>query len=148
MQAVLIPLLSTRPVCSPRKGSAGWLAACMAACMADSNALLALTTTNVNNLCQGIHYREIRHVNNGIGYIPIWCTYPVNTKHLYNICTTLDKRRRRWADVVQMLYKCFLFAGMCMQKFFCAPAAHIQQNWCLFISTLLLYCGYPPLIIF
>ena len=35
-----------------------------------------------------------------------------NTKHLYNICTTLDQRRRRWADVVQMLYKCFVFAGM------------------------------------
>ena len=24
----------------------------------------------------------------------------------------LDQRRRRWADVVQMLYKCFVFAGM------------------------------------
>ena len=37
---------------------------------------------------------------------------PVNTKHLYNICTMLDQRRRRWADVVQMLYKCFVFAGI------------------------------------
>ena len=36
--------------------------------------------------------------------------YPVNTKHLYSICTMLDQRRRRWADVVQMLYKCFVFA--------------------------------------
>ena len=34
-----------------------------------------------------------------------------NTKHFYNICTMLDQRRRRWADVVQMLYKCFVFAG-------------------------------------
>ena len=25
---------------------------------------------------------------------------PVNTKHLYNIYTMLDQRRRRWADVV------------------------------------------------
>ena len=25
----------------------------------------------------------------------------------YNICTTSDQRRRRWADVVQMLYKIF-----------------------------------------
>ena len=33
----------------------------------------------------------------------------VNTKHLCNICTMLDQRRRRWADVVQMLYKCFVF---------------------------------------
>ena len=29
---------------------------------------------------------------------------PVNTKHLYYICTMLDQRRRRWADIVQMLY--------------------------------------------
>ena len=37
--------------------------------------------------------------------------YPVNTKHLCNICTMLDQRRRRWAEVVQMLHKCFVFAG-------------------------------------
>ena len=37
--------------------------------------------------------------------------HPVNTKHLYNICTMLDQRRRRWADVVQILYKCFVFTG-------------------------------------
>ena len=36
---------------------------------------------------------------------------PVNAKHLYNICTMLDRRRRRWADVEQLLYKCVLFAG-------------------------------------
>ena len=36
---------------------------------------------------------------------------PVNTKHLYNICTMLDQCRRRWDDAVQMLYKCFEFAG-------------------------------------
>ena len=38
-------------------------------------------------------------------------SYPLTTKHLYNICAMLDQRRRRWADVVQMLYKCFVFAG-------------------------------------
>ena len=37
---------------------------------------------------------------------------PVNTTHLYNFCTMLCQRRKRWADVVQMLHKCFLFAGM------------------------------------
>ena len=37
------------------------------------------------------------------GYIP------VNTKHLYYICTMLDQSRRRWADVVQMLYIMFCF---------------------------------------
>ena len=29
----------------------------------------------------------------------------------YNICTMFDQRRGRCADVVQMLYKCFVFAG-------------------------------------
>ena len=37
---------------------------------------------------------------------------PANTKHLYNICTMLGQCRRRWADVVQMVYKCFVFAGI------------------------------------
>ena len=27
------------------------------------------------------------------------------------MCTMLGQRRRRWAYVVQMLYKCFVFAG-------------------------------------
>ena len=32
-----------------------------------------------------------------------------NTNHLYNICTTLYQLRRRWSNIVQMLYKmCFL----------------------------------------
>ena len=38
--------------------------------------------------------------------------FPVHAKHLYIICTMLDQRRRRYADVVQMLYKCFVFAGL------------------------------------
>ena len=33
-------------------------------------------------------------------------------KHLYNICTTSARRLRRWADIVQMLYKCFVLAGI------------------------------------
>ena len=40
---------------------------------------------------------------------------PVNTKHLYNICATSAQRQRRWADVVQMLYKCFVFTGISQQ---------------------------------
>ena len=48
--------------------------------------------------------------------------YPVNTKHLYNICTMLGQCRRRWADVVQMLYKCFVFAGYC-RVCSCLPGA-------------------------
>ena len=36
---------------------------------------------------------------------------PANTKHLYNICTTSTQRLWRWFNIVQMLYKCFVFAG-------------------------------------
>ena len=48
-----------------------------------------------------------------------WCNgTPVNTTHLglYNICTMLKQRRRRWADVVQMLYRCLVFAGTAYYK--------------------------------
>ena len=41
-----------------------------------------------------------------------------NTNHLYNMCTMLDQRRRRWADVVEMLYKCFVFAGIIISIWF------------------------------
>ena len=46
------------------------------------------------------HVRFLSEQNtfNCYGY-PVRCN-PVNTKHLYNICTMLDQRRRRWADVV------------------------------------------------
>ena len=36
---------------------------------------------------------------------------PVNTKHLYNICTTAAQRLRRWSNIVQMLYKCLCLLG-------------------------------------
>ena len=43
---------------------------------------------------------------------PLVAWFPVpNTKQLYNICTTAAQRLRRWSNVVQMLYKCFVFAG-------------------------------------
>ena len=37
--------------------------------------------------------------------------HSANTKHLYNICTMLDQRRRCWADVVQNVIQMFVFAG-------------------------------------
>ena len=37
---------------------------------------------------------------------------PGNTNHLYKICTTLAQRFWRWTNIVQMLYKCFVFAGI------------------------------------
>ena len=36
-------------------------------------------------------------------------------KHLYNICTTSAQRLRRWSNFVQMLCKCFVFAGMVLR---------------------------------
>ena len=38
----------------------------------------------------------------------------------------LDQRRRRWADVVQMLYKCFLFAGV--GRMIISPLLSLIQN--------------------
>ena len=32
--------------------------------------------------------------------------------HLHSICTTTAQRLRRWSNVVQMLYTCFVFAGL------------------------------------
>ena len=52
---------------------------------------------------------------------------PVITKHLYNICTMLVQRRRRWADIGQMFYKCFVFAGY-------GPA--ITQPWSIVYSMI------------
>ena len=44
----------------------------------------------------------------------------ITTTHLYNICTMLSQRQRRWDDAVQMLYTCFVFAGM-----------FVKQSWLL-----------------
>ena len=35
-----------------------------------------------------------------------------HTKQLYNLCIMLDQRRKRWADIVHILYKCFVLAGI------------------------------------
>ena len=43
---------------------------------------------------------------------------PSNTQHMYNICKLLDQLQERWADVVQISYKCFVFAGMETKGFF------------------------------
>ena len=38
--------------------------------------------------------------------------YLANTKHLYNLCRTSAQRLRHWSNIAQMLYKCFVFAGI------------------------------------
>ena len=52
---------------------------------------------------------------------------PVNTKHLYNFCTMLDQRRRRWADVVQMLCKCLVFTGWRLTDFHLCTAGLLDH---------------------
>ena len=41
----------------------------------------------------------------------ICCKYPVIAKHFYNICTMPGQRRRRWADIVQILEICLCLLG-------------------------------------
>ena len=65
-------------------------------------------------LCFGANYR-LHYQSSVIRSITaekaqsVHTVYPANMKHLNNICTMLEQRRRRWADFVQMLYKCFVF---------------------------------------
>ena len=70
---------------------------------------------NVLNVTRQKTMHHTRVGRAGAIVLPLWldqtCTDPVNSKHLYNICTTLDQRRRRLADFVQMLCKCFVFTG-------------------------------------
>ena len=53
----------------------------------------------------------LQHLYQGDELITELRTHPANTKHLYNICTTSAQRLRRWSNIIQMLYKCFVFAG-------------------------------------
>ena len=49
--------------------------------------------------------------------------------HLYNICTMLAQRLRRWANIVQMLYKCFVFAGVALsEELFLPHIIHMPHN--------------------
>ena len=41
---------------------------------------------------------------------------PVNTKHLYTICTMFVQCRGRWPVNVQMLQKCFVFTGWTLSR--------------------------------
>ena len=41
----------------------------------------------------------------------VFLVQPSKRKTLCGLCAMLDQRRRRWADVVQMLCRCFVFAG-------------------------------------
>ena len=43
-------------------------------------------------------------------FIFLLTAIPANTKHLYNTCTSSAQQLRRWSNIVQLLYKCFVFA--------------------------------------
>ena len=45
------------------------------------------------------------------------------TKHLYNICTASAQRLRRWPNIKQMLYKCFVLTGFSNLSFI------LLQGW-------------------
>ena len=68
---------------------------------------------------------------------------PVSAKHLYNICTMLDQRRRRWTDVVQMLYKILCWLGrparLRANAFHVGPAPRrplaVRYQWYLWFLT-------------
>ena len=57
-----------------------------------------------NNFCEIPKFAKIKttRILTDLQYVS---SSPASTKHLYNICTMLDQRRRRLADVVQMFYK-------------------------------------------
>ena len=54
----------------------------------------------------------------------------------------LDQRRRRWADVVQMLYKCFVLVGIRVfviligRYIYPANQMHKMPLFCLFMYVL------------
>ena len=66
--------------------------------------------------------------------------FPINTKDLYNICTMSDQRRKRWVNVVQMLYKCFVFARIMQNNSFYWTHdchSHFENNMCAIIFVVM-----------
>ena len=58
-------------------------------------------------------------------------------KHCYNICTTSAQRLRRCSNIVQILYKCFVFTGSTL---------NIHHIHCCFLTTLrLIYWPTPSI---
>ena len=62
-----------------------------------------------------------------------------NTKHLYNICTTPAQCPRRWPNIVQMLYKCFVFAGSpIIPETWMPDIEHVNKSVSLITHSLIL----------
>ena len=73
--------------------------------------------TVITYMC--LRFNHERNVLNTICYLIFYNTnkftinnFSANTKHLYTICTTSAQLLRRWSNIVQMLYKCFVFTGL------------------------------------
>ena len=87
------------------------------------------------NWCPHLNRECISTVNNYLSLIhTLWHQVryrgiSVNTNHLYNICTILVQHRRRWADVVQIMYKCFMFASIYMSL--CTYGNSYCYCWCI-----------------
>ena len=77
--------------------------------LVDNNQLLIEIKVNVSysspRQSQDVTYNAYRHWDKFAMQMLLthFTVIPANTKHLYNICTMLDRRRRRLADVVQLL---------------------------------------------
>ena len=77
----------------------------------------------------------------------IFWTYPANTKHLYNICTTWAQRLRRWSNIVQMLYNVLCLLGrhnlwnvkLFEYKYICLVSMHLLIRLCS--RPLTLHCS-------
>ena len=70
--------------------------------------------------CWEIVKKQLTKCSNQVTYINTFLNlnirfknlFPVNTKHLYNICKRLDQRLRRLSNLLQMLYKSLVITGL------------------------------------
>ena len=51
--------------------------------------------------------------NGFLSCVYLQCSHagPSKHKHLHNICTAPAQRLRRWSNILQMFYKCFVLTG-------------------------------------
>ena len=79
----------------------------------NKNKINKINNRNKNHINSWTSWRSVENQKHSDLFrnLSIFEIFPANTKHFYNICTTSAQRLRRWYDIVQMLYKYFVFAG-------------------------------------